>query len=112
MGFLTRVFGSIPVERPQDIAQAGQGKVEFIDLNTIKGHDSKFTKQAMVGDTLKAEDCSDFVISEIVSDTEMKVKAKDEDKFEKEHQYNYKILPKLDQSQVFTSVWDELNQGK
>lgn len=77
MGFLCRLFGAIPVERPQDIAQVGIGKVEFAEGGVVKGHGTDFTKQCCVGDTLKVKGCTDYVITEITSKTEMKVKAKE-----------------------------------
>lgn len=110
-GFICKVFGSIPVERPQDIAVAGQGTVEFREGGVVKGYDTVFLKQAMKGDTLKAKGCPDYIITEVVSDTEMKVSAKEADQCELGVKLSFKIAPKVDQSNVFAKVWEELSNG-
>jgi len=112
MGFFCKLFGAIPVERPQDIAQDGKGSVEICEGGIVKGHESNFTKQALVGDTLKAKGYPDLLISEIRSDTEMIVKAKETENCELNKKVSYKIAPKVDQSHVFASVWDGLSNGK
>lgn len=59
MGFFCRITGSIPLERPQDLAKEGIGQIKFgiPDISkstvTVKGINSKFKEQAKVGDTLK-----------------------------------------------------------
>ena len=112
MGFFWKIFAAIPVERPQDIAQEGIGKLEFLPGGIVKGYDTKFTKQAFVGDTLRAKGFPEYVISEVKSDTEMIVKAKEGDNCELNKQTEYKIAPKVDQSHVFAAVWDGLKNGQ
>ena len=112
MGFLWKLFGAIPVERPQDIAQEGKGKIELLPGGVVKGHDTSFTKQAFAGDTLRAKGWPEYIISEVNSDTEMVVKAKDSDGCELNKLTDYKIAPKVDQSHVFAAVWDGLKNGK
>ena len=43
---------SIPVERAADLAKAGKGKIQFLDALTVKGIDTKFTKEFGKGDQL------------------------------------------------------------
>lgn len=112
LGLFTRIMGAIPVERPQDLAQVGEGTIELKEGGVVIGHSSKFMKQAMVGDTIKPKEGSDLVITEIISDIECKVKAKDIDSNELGIKNSYKILPKVDQSNVFAKVWEELSNGK
>jgi glycerol-3-phosphate O-acyltransferase/dihydroxyacetone phosphate acyltransferase len=79
-GFICKVFGSIPVERPQDIAIVGEGTLEFCEGGVVKGYGTTFVKQAMKGDTLKVKGYTDYVITEVLSDTEMKITSKEVDK--------------------------------
>lgn len=74
MGFFTKVMGAIPVERPQDIAQVGQGTVEVVENDKIIGHGSNFKKQAFVGDIIKVKGWPEFSITEVTSETELVVK--------------------------------------
>lgn len=70
---------SIPVERPQDIATSGDGKI-IIESNTkIIGFDTWFTKQFEVGDGIVGSIGPKYNIEEIVSDTELKVKTYEKD---------------------------------
>lgn len=118
MGFICKIFGAIPVERPQDIAQEGKGEIEFSNFDekdgnlTILGHGSQFTKQTVEGDTLKIKGYPDYIVGKVVSDTEMIIKSKDQPKSESGAKFAYKITPKVDQSHVFQSVWDELKDGR
>ena len=112
MGFFTKAMGAIPVERPQDIAQVGEGTVEAIDSGKIIGHESNFTKQVMAGDIIKVKGWSEYVVTEVVSATELKVKSKDVNPPETGVKKEYKVIPKVDQSHVFAKVWEELQNGK
>ena len=42
IGHLFRSGNSIPVERAQDIAKIGEGRIKFVDETTIEGVDTKF----------------------------------------------------------------------
>jgi len=115
MGFLAKLFGAIPVERPQDIAAVGKGEFTITDHEgeyIVTGYGSEFKKQAVVGDTLRPTGQPDFLIARIISDTEMIVKSNEDFTWESEKRLTYKIAPKIDQSHVFKSVWDELKAGK
>ena len=47
---------SIPVERAQDHAKQGIGKITFVSDTVVKGIDSEFLKQFKVGDSLSIKD--------------------------------------------------------
>lgn len=42
VGPLIKATGAIPVERPQDIAHKGKGKIIGVNGNVVKGHDTAF----------------------------------------------------------------------
>ena len=44
VGPLIRATGAIPVERPQDIAYKGKGKIVRVNGNTVYGHETHFTQ--------------------------------------------------------------------
>lgn len=44
VGGLLRGSGAIPVERPQDLAYKGEGKIIQIKDKIVTGKDTKFTK--------------------------------------------------------------------
>jgi len=112
MGFFTRIMGAIPVERPQDIAQEGQGTIEIAEDSKIIGHETNFKKQLMEGDTLKVKGWPEYVVTEVTSETELKFKSKGVNSPETGVKKEYKVIPKVDQSQVFAKVWEELKNGK
>ena len=60
-------MGAIPVERPQDIAQEGEGTIEFWEEGVVRGTNSKFKKQAEEKDTLKVKGFPDSIITEVIS---------------------------------------------
>lgn len=43
VGPLIRGTGAIPVERPQDVARKGEGKIVSVKNNIIRGQNTKFT---------------------------------------------------------------------
>ena len=43
IGHLIALSGAIPVERPQDLAKPGPGKIVQIEGETIKGAQTKFS---------------------------------------------------------------------
>jgi hypothetical protein len=49
---MIRGTGAIPVERPQDLAAAGEGKIVLVKDKTVKGEGTKFTK-LQIGSSLE-----------------------------------------------------------
>ena len=65
----------------------------------IKGVGTEFKKEIMKGDvikTLSKDKIPDQVVENIISDTEIEVKAPGVNFYEMEMEYEYKIIPKLD----------------
>lgn len=53
VSWFARQMRCIAVERPQDLAKSGTGMIIITSEVTIKGEGTKFTKEIMVGDTIK-----------------------------------------------------------
>lgn len=73
VGHLSRAMKSIPLERPQDVAFKGMGKVELVSTTEVTGHDTSFKKELHQSDTLIIQGRK-VIIEEVVSDSELKVK--------------------------------------
>jgi glycerol-3-phosphate O-acyltransferase / dihydroxyacetone phosphate acyltransferase len=127
IGSLAKVMQSIPVERPQDLATLGDGTIE-VDAGShhVKGTGTHFTAALKPGYLIAIHDglgknCTSRVTS-IESDTMLTLKrpfqwprsATSNSGVLKERLdvATYKIHPLLDQSSVFDSVYDRLNEGK
>jgi hypothetical protein len=50
-------------------------------------------------------------VTEVISDTELKLKAPGFNFASTEQEYKYKIIPKLDQSSIYEAVEDRLISG-
>mmetsp|Transcript_46799 Transcript_46799/g.92096 ORF Transcript_46799/g.92096 Transcript_46799/m.92096 type:complete len:679 (+) Transcript_46799:24-2060(+) len=122
VGKLARALFSIGVERPQDLAKAGKGTIAF-NGTTVTGYGTAFLDQVEVGsvvvltsgDSAKAEG---KVVS-VTSNCELTLKspgfqlkggttAPDEGA---SHRQTFKVIPHVDQSDVFESVFDRLVSG-
>ena len=112
VGFLSKLFETIPVERPWDNAIDGLGKIEPQTHEIVKGHGTQFTKQARAGDTLLIKGFLEYTIAEIKSDTEMIIKSKSKDTCELEGLMDYKIAPKINQASIFRNVTDALKDER
>ncbi|KAM0748028.1 hypothetical protein T439DRAFT_328681 [Meredithblackwellia eburnea MCA 4105] len=122
IGQAAKLMQSIPVARPQDLAFAGPGTLHLSpdDPLTILGQKTTFTKdlkpksQLMLG---KQFGNSTVEVVEVVSDTEVRVKKEFKEKAvegirEKgEKGVTYKILPYVDQSSMYSSVYQKLKEG-
>lgn len=106
VGFFGRCFGVIPVKRPQDYVIKGEGLINVQDMSSkVTGTKTKFTVQVSSGDSLKFEDDT-YLIKEVISDTELELASPA--KGTKDMQFN--IIPKLDQTEVYTSVHEALRR--
>merc|ERR1719329_764360 len=113
IGFLARAFHSIPVSRPQDVAAKGSGEVIFNGTASIRGEGTKFLSQIKeVGAQLQIPGLPEpLKVKEIISDTELLV-AGDVGTSGQQVVSAYKILPRVDQSSMYGSVFQCLQHGK
>ncbi|GEM09713.1 glycerol-3-phosphate O-acyltransferase [Rhodotorula toruloides] len=122
VGLASRLMQSIPVARAQDYAFAGQGTVSLSpsDPLIIVGHGTNFTKdfskprsQLLLPRNLGS---STAEVVEVVSDTELKLKKEFSKKAldalkEREGGVAFKVLPHVDQSSMYSAVYQKLIDG-
>ncbi|KAI8991181.1 hypothetical protein BDF20DRAFT_843170 [Mycotypha africana] len=127
VGFFSKLIHPIPVMRPQDLAEAGHGRIHLLNPKTdplrIHGEDTQFTTQLQPSDSLiLPRNSGRLQVAHILSDTELLLKkplgcTKEEDKIALKHLTRpsgsaYKCLPHIDQDGVYERVYEELNNGK
>jgi len=111
IGFFSKGLNSIPVERPQDLAKAGKGAIIEITETHIRGKNTKFTEEIKPGDVLKIKDViAELRVKQVNSDTELTYDA-DQIVVKSGIESGYKIIPKIDQSTMYESVWQRLRSG-
>lgn len=119
IGLMSRAFGAIPVERAQDLAIRGEGKIFVVaegDKTAIHGKDTLFTKHS-VGDTLLLpNNYGSSHIASIKSDTLLYVKrefrGEDAERVLLSPEgSSYKVAPEIDQTYVYNEVRRRLVKG-
>jgi len=133
IGTLARSLGSISVERAQDLAKPGKGVIylDNDDPTFVRGVDTNFTAQ--LGPKMqillpKSTSSAIAQVLEVLSDTEVRIKAefsigdgavgtkkvKDQCvrvKQDGKHGLDYKIIPHVDQHEMYEHVYDRLKEG-
>lgn len=122
VGLAARLAQSIPVARAQDYAFVGKGTIRLSDQDplTILGTDTQFTKdfekprsQMLLPRNLGS---STAEVVEVVSDTELRLKKEFprkaiEDLKTKTEGVSFKVLPHVDQSNMYSAVYQRLTEG-
>lgn len=130
VGFFAGSAGAVPVSRALDMTKSATGKIYIADPenpNIIRGNGTKFSKEAVVGGLLvlptppSGGSAASAEILEIISDEEIKLKKefKGEEAFEQltvssetgERGTKFKVAAKVDQSEVYDTVFQRLNTG-
>ena len=118
IGVFAKLLGAIPVRRPQDEAVPGSGEVILVKVvggnGRIKGQGTKFTSEVSVNSLVNIKDPEQkepmtIKVTEIISDTEMIVKSKDDYSYTGEAVF--KVLPKIDHDVMFQQVYTRLGDG-
>ncbi|KAI8365925.1 uncharacterized protein BYT42DRAFT_505354 [Radiomyces spectabilis] len=122
VGFFARMVHAIPVVRPQDIAEAGQGRIQLLNPKTeprkISGNDTKFLAQLRPNDFIVLpRNAGKLEVVKVISDTELEIKADVRDEKAMNVLINpegtaYKCVPHVEQDSVYERVYDELNNGQ
>lgn len=96
----------------------GEGKIKIMSENELLGISTKFVKSVRVGDTIRfiseAQDnikVEDQIVKEVVSDTELSLKDPGCHIYQPDFEYKFKIIPKLDQGDVFRNVEKHLSDN-
>ncbi|GAA6016878.1 hypothetical protein JCM11491_006898 [Sporobolomyces phaffii] len=122
VGLASRLMQSIPVARAQDSAYNGVGTITLSasDPTIITGTDTTFVKdfsqarwQIMLPRALNSVSVE---VVEVISDTEMRIKKEfpkkaTESLRAKPEGTAYKVLPHVDQSSMYSSVYKSLTKG-
>ncbi|KAI8917266.1 hypothetical protein DFJ77DRAFT_459763 [Powellomyces hirtus] len=119
IGIPGRIAGAIPVVRPQDLVQKGQGKLLFNPEapSLFRGEKTSFKKQLHPRAVIKlTKDMGQYEVVEVVSDTEVRIKKPIVDTavleyLAAEKGVDYKVIPHVDQSEMFDSVTERLERG-
>eukprot|EP00929_Paragymnodinium_shiwhaense_P016846 TRINITY_DN1254_c0_g1_i1.p1 TRINITY_DN1254_c0_g1~~TRINITY_DN1254_c0_g1_i1.p1 ORF type:complete len:688 (-),score=131.68 TRINITY_DN1254_c0_g1_i1:337-2400(-) len=110
VGTLARALRCIPVTRPQDTAKSGSGKVKADGSCTLLGVGTAFTKEAIIGGSLDIKGQSGPIkVKEVKSDTELILDSAATET--PEEGAKYKVLPKVDQSKMYSNVFNSLGKG-
>ena len=96
---------AIPVKRSQDYSSKGTGLITCDGSGKIIGTNTKFTTEVHPGDTIKVSSF-ELVVKSIESDDILTPLS-----IGKFTDMNFKVIPKLDQSQIYEAVQKELKQG-
>ncbi|KWU46471.1 putative glycerol-3-phosphate O-acyltransferase, partial [Rhodotorula sp. JG-1b] len=122
VGLAARLAQSIPVARAQDYAFVGKGTIRLSEQDplTILGTDTQFTKdfekprsQMLLPRNLGSTTAE---VVEVVSDTELRLKKEFprkavEDLKTKTEGVSFKVLPHVDQSNMYSAVYQRLTEG-
>eukprot|EP00667_Euglena_gracilis_P017682 EG_transcript_18675 len=117
VGRLARWIQAIPVTRSADMAKKGIGKLEKLEGTTLTGSGTQFTTQVKPGDSIGW--CSDalieevtVVVKEVKSDTEILLQQGAPDGQFKGPVEKFRVLPKVDHSQMYNEVYNTLKKGR
>lgn len=106
VGFLGRCFGAIPVKRPQDYVIEGRGLLTVSANSTrVTGSKTDFQSQLAAGDSIKFSKKT-YIVKEVLSDTELELTTPASET----QDMKFTIIPKLDQTEVYTSVHEALRR--
>ncbi|KAK7203681.1 hypothetical protein BZA70DRAFT_297005 [Myxozyma melibiosi] len=118
IGTIAKAINTIPVARAQDLAKPASGTVyikDRSDTETLYGENTKFTTECVVGGLIMlSKNVGTAEISEIVSDSELKLKKPFKDKALdalRHDKLTYKSAPKIQQKEVYEQVFHYLNNG-
>ncbi|CAO3682882.1 unnamed protein product [Umbelopsis ramanniana] len=118
IGTAARLLHAIPVIRAQDLATPGAGKVRVSssgEKDILEGIDTKFKEQAQPKDLISISKTIKVQVEEVISETQIRLSSSLNDSeveaLSKEG-VKYKIIPHVDQHDLFDKVHDSLAQGR
>lgn len=126
VGRFARSNSSIPVERPQDLAKVGAGKVFHPDpentllYEAVGGDEVDFVRDFQTGENARnsvSVQGNIHRVDKVISRTQILLKPLGPDEqytpvvVAKESPVSYKIVPHIDHKQMFNAVYEHLRQG-
>ncbi|KAJ3005965.1 hypothetical protein HKX48_000375 [Thoreauomyces humboldtii] len=120
IGIPARIFGAIPVVRPQDLVFTGKGKLVFraeAAPGTLHGLGTAFLKELHPRAVIKLpEDLGMVEVVSVNSDTEVVIKKPLDEKALQRLEvvaegFAYKVVPHVDQGDMFDAVTERLENG-
>lgn len=114
VGVIARAINAIPVERAQDIAKPGTGKVTIKNKVEVMGEGTTFSSELKVGICMVVAG-ETLNVASIQSDTQLLLAASTP--YEKNggvlaEATKFKVAPKVDQNEVFEYVFQSLSKGQ
>ncbi|KAG2178954.1 hypothetical protein INT43_001801 [Umbelopsis isabellina] len=118
IGTAARLLNAIPVIRPQDLASAGAGSVRLSSdrLDILEGIDTKFKEQVHPRDLISINKTLKVQVEEVMSDSRARlatpVTEADASVLRKDEGVKYKVVPHVNQHDLFDKVHDSLGQSR
>lgn len=110
VGFFAKMVHAIPVKRRQDVAKMGKGLITAAG-EIVTGYDTMFTKEVNPGDQIAVSgDQTIPTVKQVVSNTELILDRPFARVIPREGR-SYKVLEKIDQNAMFSSVYEVLGRG-
>lgn len=108
LGRLLKMSAAIPLERAQDVAVPGPGEVVSLQGDLVTGIGTKFT-EIPLSSLLDLGKVGEFKIRTVLSDVSLSVFNEEQAVLSKPSKY--KIIPKLEYSQMYSHTWEKLREG-
>ena len=124
VGWLFKHSNPVPVERAQDLARKGTGRIRIED-KTVTGEGTKFLKEIPLPRGGKQQEGGKYVIrltglptkspvmpvKKVISDTELLLLHPPQEDYQGADPASYKIFPPIDHEAMFNAVFDHLGGG-
>ncbi|KAJ1939039.1 Glycerol-3-phosphate/dihydroxyacetone phosphate acyltransferase, partial [Linderina pennispora] len=122
IGFYGRALRGIPVERQQDLAKTGSGRIKLEDRyaepTLISGIGTRFTSELQPGyKIMLSKNAGQAKVVEVISDTQVRI-AKEMKELAaiglltSVDGATYKCVPHIDQDEMYRAVYDRFNKGE
>jgi glycerol-3-phosphate O-acyltransferase/dihydroxyacetone phosphate acyltransferase len=108
----------VPVVRPQDLATPGAGAIRLSSdrPDVIEGIDTAFKEQTQPKDLISVSKTLKMQVEEVISENQIRLSSAvpeaDASSLKQEQGIKYKIIPHVDQHDLFDKVHDSLAQGR
>ncbi|KAJ2807845.1 Glycerol-3-phosphate/dihydroxyacetone phosphate acyltransferase [Coemansia helicoidea] len=122
IGFYGRCLRGIPVERQQDLAVAGSGRIQLEDRyaepTLVSGTGTRFTTELRPGMKIGLPRGVGMLrVAEVLSDTQLRIskeikELKVMEPLTQQDGTAYKIVPPVDQDEMYRAVYSRLNRGE